>query len=276
MSTLGSLVVVGTGIKAVSHLTLEAVDQITRADRVLFVVADPLTEHWLQERNPRSESLHPCYVDGEHRMKAYTRMVEAIVASVQGGARTCAVFNGHPGVFAYATHESIRQVRALGGDARMLPAVSAEDCLFADLGIDPGVAGCQSFEATDFLINQRRFDPRSTLVIWQVGIVGQLEYSASGFSGRAVGVLVERLVEDYGADHEVVLYEASRYALCDPVINRCRLGDLARQAMSSATTLCVPPKARACSSREAVEKLAAHLAEDSPLREIAARARAAK
>jgi uncharacterized protein YabN with tetrapyrrole methylase and pyrophosphatase domain len=185
------------------------------------------------------------------------------------------VFYGHPGVFAYATHESIRQVRALGGQARMLPAVSAEDCLFADLGVDPGVVGCQSFEATDFLINQRRFDPRSMLVIWQVGIVGQLEFSASGFSGRAASVLVETLVETYGAEHEVVLYEASRYALCEPVMTRCRLGDLAQQALSSATTLCVPPNARSYSSREAVEKLAAHLAEDSPLRAIASRARAA-
>jgi hypothetical protein len=40
----------------------------------------------------------------------------------------------------------------------MLPAVSAEDCLFADLGVDPGAAGCQSHEAADFLI----LDTRST------------------------------------------------------------------------------------------------------------------
>jgi hypothetical protein len=36
-----------------------------------------------------------------------------------------------------------------GFDAVMLPGISAEDCLFADLGIDPGMIGCQSFEATD-------------------------------------------------------------------------------------------------------------------------------
>jgi hypothetical protein len=37
----------------------------------------------------------------------------------------------------------------------MLPGISAEDCLFADLGIDPGIYGCQSYEATDFLANGR-------------------------------------------------------------------------------------------------------------------------
>ena len=37
----------------------------------------------------------------------------------------------------------------------MLPAISAEDCLFADVGIDPAMTGCQSYEATDFMINGR-------------------------------------------------------------------------------------------------------------------------
>jgi hypothetical protein len=35
----------------------------------------------------------------------------------------------------------------------MLPAISAEDCLFADLGVDPADHGCPSYEATDFLVH---------------------------------------------------------------------------------------------------------------------------
>jgi len=31
----------------------------------------------------------------------------------------------------------------------MLPGISAEDCLVADLGIDPASSGCQSYEAND-------------------------------------------------------------------------------------------------------------------------------
>jgi len=36
----------------------------------------------------------------------------------------------------------------------MLPGISAEDCLFADIGVDPGIYGCQSFEATDLFVNE--------------------------------------------------------------------------------------------------------------------------
>ena len=48
-----------------------------------------------------------------------------------------------------------------GFNAQMLAGISAEDCLFADLGLDPGKNGCQSFEATDFLIRRRQFEPTS-------------------------------------------------------------------------------------------------------------------
>ena len=68
----------------------------------------------------------------------------------------CLVSYGHPGVFAYPMHEAIRQAKALGHSAVMFPAVSCEDAFFADLGVDPGQSGCQSFEATDFLVYQRR------------------------------------------------------------------------------------------------------------------------
>jgi hypothetical protein len=61
-------------------------------------------------------------------------------------------------------HESIRRARMEGISACMLPGISAEDCLFAELGIEPSENGCQSFEATDFLVYKRKFDNRSSLI----------------------------------------------------------------------------------------------------------------
>jgi len=34
----------------------------------------------------------------------------------------------------------------------MLPAISSEDCLYADLGVDPATTGNASYDATDFLL----------------------------------------------------------------------------------------------------------------------------
>ena len=54
----------------------------------------------------------------------------------------------------------------------MIAGISAEDCLFADLGFDPASTGCLTFEATDFLIHNRRVDPTCLVILWQIGVVG--------------------------------------------------------------------------------------------------------
>src|SRR5205809_3199958 len=207
----GSLTIVGTGIQFAGQMTIEARAHIKQAEKVLFLVSDPITADWIKDINPSAESLYPCYQLGESRMIAYEGMIERILCEVRKGLRVCAAFYGHPGVFVYPSHEAIKQARLEGYGAKMLPGISAEDCLFADLGIDPARSGCQSFEATDFLVHRRKFDSTSSLILWQIGVVGDLGYKRSGYSRRGLHVLVRYLEKYYGADHETAIYEAPIY-----------------------------------------------------------------
>ena len=124
-------------------MTVEAIAWIKQSDRVLYVVGDPIAEAMIHELNPAGESLSRFYAVGKERIITYQEMVDRILECVRAGETTCLVCYGHPGVFVYPSHESIRQARVEGFEARMLPGVSAEDCLFADLGVDPGIYGCQ-------------------------------------------------------------------------------------------------------------------------------------
>lgn len=58
----------------------------------------------------------------------------------------------------------------------MLPGVPAEDCLFADLGVDPGVAWWQSYDATPFLVYRPQFDTSAGLVLWQLDALGHRDF----------------------------------------------------------------------------------------------------
>jgi hypothetical protein len=122
----------------------------------------------------------------------------------------------------------------------MLPSVSAEDCLFADLGVDPGDTGCQSFEATSFLLYHREFDTSVPLVLWQIATVGERNGTAAP-SREGLQVLLERLADRYGPDHEVVLYEASPYWVFEPRVDRVRLAEVGEAKLDGMTTLFVPP-----------------------------------
>lgn len=252
----GSLTIVGTGFVAAGHMTLEALGHVRGASRLFYLVSDPVTAYWLRSQNAAAESLDDAYAPGRPRERTYAEMVDRMLAPVREGKRVCAAFYGHPGVFVDPSHEAIRRARAEGYRARMLPGISAEDCLFADLGLDPGEIGCQSFEATDFLAHRRRYDARTLLVLWQVGAIGVLTFrSGMLWSRRGLRVLTEELLRRYAPDHEVVVYEASSYPVYPARMERLPLSTLPRAAVTLATTLVVPPHGEARADATMLERL---------------------
>lgn len=260
--TRGSLTVVGTGIQVVSQTSTKALSCIRSADKVYFFSADALTEYWLRQIHPCVESLNGFYAPGKDRDITYEEMVDRVVDSVLLGLNVCFVSYGHPGVFSYPTHEAIRRVRAAGHDAQMLPAISADACLFADLGVDPSSSGCQSYEASDFLIYNRRFDSRSSLILWQIGVIGERGYKNSDDAWNMAGVrlLTEVLLHHYPPDHVVTVYEAARYACCEPIIQNVELVELPQAAISTMSTLYVPPVGPSVPDLEMYNRLVASTA----------------
>lgn len=236
----GSLTVIGTGIRALGQLTVESLAAMASAEALLHVIGEPTQEQAVQLINPAAETLTGFYVEGMDRSYTYEAMVQTILDRVASGKRTVAAFYGHPGVFTYPSHESVRRARRAGYPARMLPAVSAEDCLFADLGIDPG-DGCQSYEATDFLVSGRVVDVRGHLVIWQVGSLGNWTYEESGYDMSMLPALVARLAAIYGPAHPLTIYEAPFDPGGVPRVARVPIGYLHEAQLTIASTLHVPP-----------------------------------
>lgn len=239
----GSLTIVGTGIR-LSQLSAEARRAIEAADKLLFLVCDPVTHSWLNQVKAEAESLHRFYSADKQRQASYAEMVERILSCVREGLHVCAAFYGHPGVAVDPGHEAIRRARLEGYCATMIPGISAEDCLFADLGVDPATDGWQSFEATDFLVFRRRFDPRVPLALWQAGITGEPGYNTP-YGERGLRILVEVLLEHYAKAHEVVIYEASRYLGCPPSIQRVALAAVPDAEVTVSSTLYIPPQGQA-------------------------------
>lgn len=236
----GSLVVVGTGIRTVGHLTGDAIAWIKASEKVFYVIADLVAERVIKDLSPTAESLAVLYGEGKPRMETYHAMVDRILDSVRNGQRTCVVLYGHPGVFALPGHIAIERARDEGYTAMMLPSVSAEDCLIADLGIDPGLHGLQSYEATHFVLVRKRIDPTTPLVLWQIGSFGDVTYRREGAGNQKLPLLVARLLEEYPPDHVVTIYEAAIYVGTAPRIERLRLSKLVEARLTTASTLYIP------------------------------------
>ncbi|MGN7202657.1 SAM-dependent methyltransferase [Pedobacter sp. SAFR-022] len=252
----GSLIIVGTGISVVGQITLESKAHMEQADRLIYLVADPATIHWVRNLNPNNESLQHYYHAEKKRIITYLEMVKRILTCVRAGEKVCAAFYGHPGVFVFPSHEAIKQARSEGFDARMLPGISAEDCLYADLGVDPGADGCQSFEASDFLLFNRRFDPYVSLVLWQISVIGELGYNTERkYNKNGLEVLIDVLLKEYSPDQLVVVYEAAQYPICQPKIIETTLNQLSTANISGISTLYIPPKGLAEINEDMLYKL---------------------
>lgn len=254
MTARGSLTVVGTGIRFVSQITMEARQAIHEADCVLYGVDGPTAE-WIHKMNAASESLFSFYKEDEPRAPAYQKMVARILELLRSGKKICVVFYGHPGVLVTPAHEAIRQARSEGFQAVMLPGISTLDCLYADLGVDPRF-GCQTFEASDFLIYNRDFDITSPLILWQVDSIGNQDYREAAVGPNpGMIVLAEVLIQFYGNSHHVILYYAPQIPLAEPKIHRLTLEELHGFPVGSATILYIPPKDNAVLDENMMEKL---------------------
>jgi hypothetical protein len=235
----GRLTVVGTGVRP-AQLTPQARLALERAQKVFYLLPEPALAGPIHALNGTAESLRPLLDGPAGGGDPQGPFTEAILAPVRRGLSVCAAFFGHPGVLAYPARRAVQQCRQEGFPAEMLPGISAQDCLYADLGVDPGQAGCQSYEATDFLVHRRRFDPTSHLILWQIGAMGTMA-APTRPAADGLSALAEALAPAYGPDHRATVYEPDTRAGDAPRIVETALAGLPEVTVTLFSMLYVPP-----------------------------------
>ncbi len=263
-SSSGSLICVGTGINHAGHISIISESHIKSADIVFCGVAESLTEQWIASLNSNMVSLQQFYADGKFRPDTYREMRDAILEAVRAGKRVCAAFYGHPGVFASISHMAIKMAREEGYRAEMEPGISAESCLYADLGFDPADNGCQSFEANQLMFYKRAVDTAALLLVWQIALAGEHTSTRFVTTPEALQSFVD-VMEEYGYpdDHEVILYEAASLPIIPHRADRITLGTLPQAKLNGITTLVVPPATNPIQNKAAYESLITRESQDA-------------
>ena len=255
----GRLVCVGTGMRMAGQITPIAQSYIETSDVVLAAASNIFQRKWLQDIAREYVCLLGHYdiveEDGKNRKDTYRNMTATIMEQVRAGKTVCAAFYGHPGVFACIANMAIAQAREEGFEAHMEPGISAEDCLVADIGIDPGARGMQSMEATQFMIYQRPIDPSGLLILWQPGIAGDLTLKRFDTEPARLQILVDKLLRHYRPDHEVILYEAATNPFEKTRIDRLALSDLPKAELKQITTLVIPAAQAFVRDEETIARL---------------------
>lgn len=74
----GSLTIAGSGIASVAHITLETVTHIKEAEKIFYIVCDPVTEAFIQDNAQGTcFDLSIFYDTNKDRNDSYVQMCEA-------------------------------------------------------------------------------------------------------------------------------------------------------------------------------------------------------
>ncbi|KAG8683510.1 hypothetical protein FRC08_014248, partial [Ceratobasidium sp. 394] len=242
-SQRGSLTIAGSGIAGVSHMTLQTLSYLKSADKVYYIVCDAVTEAFIQDNSKGNYfGLSAFYDKDKHRYKSYVQMSEAMLKDVRAGQDVLGIFYGHPGVFVSPSHRALTLARREGYDAKMLPGISAEDYMFADLEFDPAQYGCMTCEASELLLSNRPLNTSVHNIIWQVGSIG---VTTMDFQKSKFHLLVDLLERDFGPEHKVVHYIGAVLPTTTTIMDTFTIADLRREDVAkqfnTVSTLYVPP-----------------------------------
>lgn len=232
-----NLVVVGSGIKSIAHLTEETKRVIQNADKVLYLVNEDNLKTWINRESKDAESLETIYFNYPKRIDAYHHLTLYIVSEYHRVKNLCVVFYGHPSVFADSALNAVKLIRAEKRNAIVLPAVSAMDCLFSDLQIDPGEHGCFSIDATELLLYERSVDVSSHNILWQIANLASYNIQST----QKLAVLVGYLRNYYSPDQLVCIYEAAILPSLKSRVEWIKLDALCQTEIRPISTLYIPP-----------------------------------
>ena len=236
--------IVGLGVLNVDQITRETERAIRRSNEVLYVDTGIATRTYLTGLCPKVTSLfETSYRETAHRLNAYHHMAACVLEAALDHPPVTFAMHGHPIVGAYAPFLIVDMANVLGLEARVLPGISAMDSLFAELMIDPCVAGMQMYEATDLLLRRRPLQPDVPALVWQIGCVETALHSGRVSRPERFERLRSHLLRFYPPQHEVSAVYSTPHPLMPSALQRFALLDICEQAhvLHAGFTLFIPP-----------------------------------
>jgi hypothetical protein len=222
----------------------QALGHIAGADVVFYHATNGVAAAQIRRYSNEAVDLYAYYGEGKPRRTTYIQMAELMLREVRNGRAVVGAFHGHPGLFVSPARRALAIAEAEGYETALIPAISAPDCLFADLRVDPGVLGCQIIMASKLLQEETLIATTGHVVLLQVSAVGDRGFSFSGYRNSKLSLLFDRLIDVYGEEHDCVYYMAAIFPGLGPEVSIRKLKyyrDAGVQRSVHAGMLYLPP-----------------------------------
>jgi uncharacterized protein YabN with tetrapyrrole methylase and pyrophosphatase domain len=235
MRVPGSLTCIGVGTIMAAHLTPAPRGYIQASDLVFASHLDAASTLTLQALHSNVRSFSSERGSNIGSQLSDDEIVEMVLEEVRSGKRVCVAFFGHPSTAAKRAQMLIRSAHQEGFFAHVEPAISIEDCIYAHLGIDPAMYGCQQYDVRQFMLYRRSIDTSAYLILWRFG-----SDEMQSWSQRQL--LMKVLARDYPLEHKLFAYTPPA-ANAPLEIKKWAVGSLMEVEAGPMTALVIPPAA---------------------------------
>lgn len=240
---MSNVYIFGLGLSYFADLTKQISPVVASSDVVYILASDVSTVSHVRKLNENVVDLFQFYEDGKPRIEIYDEIVRILLEGAKSHDRVSILVYGHPTLFVNPIPRFIEQARSEDFNVQIVPGASAEDWLFAALGLDPSSHGWLSFEATNFLLYLRRADPSAFLVLWQVGALGIFDYQFhDDVSNESVSLLKGHLEKFFSGDARCVAFEASPFLAIAHRVEEFVLRDILSVSFTKRTTMLIWPE----------------------------------
>lgn len=232
---------VGSGIKTLSHFTKEFETCAKQCDIVFYLNNDPVTKEWYQKYAKKSYDLDAIYQSEGNRNNIYHAIADHIVSQFKHYDNICFALYGHPFFCAQPALHAINKLTKDNPDIEIqsFPAVSALDCLFNDLRVNPAERGLQMYEASHMIYEEIPLIPTVDLVILQAGFI-DINTRYTGKEVSNIEKLRAYLLKFYDESQKIIIYEAAQFPSQEPMIVNSTIGAFTIDDINTLSTIYTP------------------------------------
>lgn len=201
--------IVGLGIVGYRQVTRETEQVLSLCSAIFFLHNESEVTGYLQNLCPKVVDLYTEYRIKKPRDSTYKAIAAKVIKEAKRNPPVALAVYGHPLVYVKPSRILIDRCPDLGLRVKVLPGVSAMDCLYVDLKLDPSAKGIQMYEATDALLKQHPLQPDVPCILWQIGALETRLHLPYNSKPHRFKRIKEYLMKFYPPKHKLTIATTS-------------------------------------------------------------------
>ena len=209
---MNKLHVIGLGIREAAQLTLEGLEALKRADKVLVLpVTTGQVEKFLMKNGIGPyENLKHLYQEGQTDTQNYQRILEKVVAECRQYSDVALLVPGNPRIGVTLVQWLEERKSALGIQLTVIEGISSFDTIINDLKKDPIERGSAILGANRILLFDYPLNPLLDHYIYHTCSIGCAEVNVDRPAhNNRIDLLQSHLLKFYPKDHPATLISSS-------------------------------------------------------------------